>query len=99
MNKLPQKALDQVGDRNTIQVIAIINSMTSQERKFPAVIRGARKKRIAAGSGTRVQDVNRLLKQFMQMQKMMKRMKKKGGMKGMMDQMRGQGGGTPGMPY
>jgi signal recognition particle subunit SRP54 len=99
MNKLPQKALDQVGDRNTVQVIAIINSMTSQERKFPAVIRGARKKRIAAGSGTRVQDVNRLLKQFMQMQKMMKRMKKKGGMKGMMDQMRGQGGGMPGMPY
>jgi signal recognition particle subunit SRP54 len=98
MNKLPQKALDQVGDRNTVQVIAIINSMTSQERKFPAIIRGARKKRIAAGSGTRVQDVNRLLKQFMQMQKMMKRMKKKGGMKGMMDQMRGQGGGMPGMP-
>ena len=98
MDKIPQKALDQVGDRKTVQVIAIINSMTPQERKFPAVIRGARKKRIASGSGTRVQDVNGLLKQFLQMQKMMKRMKKKGGMKGLMDQMRGRGGGMPGMP-
>jgi signal recognition particle subunit SRP54 len=98
MDKIPQKAIDQVGDRKTVQVIAIVNSMTPQERKFPAVIRGARKKRIAAGSGTRVQDVNQLLKQFLQMQKMMKRMKKKGGMKGLMDQMRGRGGGMPGMP-
>ncbi len=98
MDKIPRKALDQVGDRKTVQVIAIINSMTPQERKFPAVIRGARKKRIASGSGTRVQDVNGLLKQFLQMQKMMKRMKKKGGMKGLMDQMRGRGGGMPGMP-
>ena len=58
--------------------IALINSMTPGERKFPAVIRGARKKRIAAGAGLSVQEVNRLLKQFMQMQKMMKRMKKSG---------------------
>jgi signal recognition particle subunit SRP54 len=97
MDKVPQKALDQVGDKKTDQIIAIINSMTPHERKFPAVIRGARKQRIAAGSGTQVQDVNRLLKQFLQMQKMMKRMKKKGGMKGMMDQLRG--GGAPGMPF
>ena len=99
MDKVPQKALDQMADKKTTQVIAIINSMTAHERKFPAVMRGSRKKRIAAGSGTRVQDVNRLLKQFMQMQKMMKKMNKKGGMKGMMDQMRGQGGGMPGMPF
>ncbi len=99
MDKVPQKALDQMADKKTAQVIAIINSMTAHERKFPAVMRGSRKKRIAAGSGTRVQDVNRLLKQFMQMQKMMKKMNKKGGMKGMMDQMRGQGGGMPGMPF
>lgn len=96
MGNIPQKALDQVGDKKTVQIIAIINSMTAHERRFPAVIRGSRKQRIAKGSGTQVQDVNRLLKQFMQMQKMMKRMKKKGGMKGMMDQMRG--GGMPGMP-
>ena len=47
--------------------------MTPQERAFPAVIKGSRKKRIAAGSGTQVQDVNKLLKQFTQMQKMMKK--------------------------
>jgi len=98
LDKIPQGALDKVGDRQTTQTIAIINSMTAHERRFPAVLRGARKKRIAAGSGTQVQDVNRLLKQFMQMQKMMKRMKKKGGMRGLMQQMKGQGG-MPGMPF
>ena len=72
--------------------------MTPHERRFPAVLRGARKKRIAAGSGTQVQDVNRLLKQFAQMQKMMKRMKKKGGMRGLMQQLKGQGGMPP-MPF
>ncbi|MBX2869270.1 MAG: signal recognition particle protein [Acidiferrobacterales bacterium] len=97
MGNLPQKALDKVGDKQTAQTIAIINSMTPHERRFPAVLRGARKKRIASGSGTQVQDVNRLLKQFMQMQKMMKRMKKKGGMRGLMQQMKGQGGMPPGM--
>jgi signal recognition particle subunit SRP54 len=97
MDKIPQRALDKVGDKQTSQTIAIINSMTPHERRFPAVLRGSRKKRIAIGSGTQVQDVNRLLKQFMQMQKMMKRMKKKGGMRGLMQQMKGQGG-MPGMP-
>ena len=54
MDRVPQKALDQVGDRQVIQTIAIINAMTPHERRFPAVLRGSRKKRIAAGSGTRV---------------------------------------------
>ncbi len=89
MDRLPQKALNQMDDRKTARLIAIVNSMTPHERKFPAVIRGARKKRIAAGSGARIQDVNQLLKQFGQMQKMMGRMNKKGGMKGMMEQIRG----------
>ncbi len=97
MGNLPQKALDKVGDHQTAQTIAIINSMTPHERRFPAVLRGARKKRIALGSGTQVQDVNRLLKQFTQMQKMMKRMKKKGGMRSLMQQLKGQGGMPPGM--
>jgi len=97
MGNLSQKALDKVGDHQTAQTIAIINSMTPHERRFPAVLRGARKKRIALGSGTQVQDVNRLLKQFTQMQKMMKRMKKKGGMRGLMQQLKGQGGMPPGM--
>lgn len=99
MDKAPQKALDQLGDKKTNQIIAIISSMTAHEKKFPAVIRGSRKKRIASGSGTQVQDVNRLLKQFLQTQKMMKKMAKKGGMKGMMDQIRGAGGGMPRMPF
>ena len=99
MDRVPSKALNQIGDANTVQTIAIINSMTPHERRFPAVIRAARKKRIAAGSGTRVQDVNRVLRQFMQTQKMMKRMSKKGGMRGMMDQIRGAGGRMPGMPF
>ncbi len=96
-DKLPQKALQQMDDGKIVQIIAIINSMTEQEQKFPAVLRGSRKRRIAAGSGTQVQDVNRLLKQFQQMQKMMKRMKKKGGMKGMMNQL--QGNTRSGRPF
>ena len=95
MDKLSQKALNQFEGRKAVRTIAIINSMTPHERKFPAVIRGSRKRRIANGSGTQVQDVNGLLKQFMQIQKMMKKMKKKGGMKGMMDQFRGQVSGKP----
>ncbi len=97
MDKIPQKALHQLGAGKTAQIIAIINSMNAHERKFPAVIRGSRKRRIAIGSGTQVQDVNQLLKQFQQAQKMMKKMKKKGGMKGMMDQFRGST--LPGRPF
>ena len=97
MNQAPQKALNQFGGGQTARTIAIINSMTPHERRYPAVLRGSRKKRIAHGSGVQVQDVNRLLKQFMQMQKMMKRMKKKGGMKRMMEQM--QRGGVPGAGF
>ncbi len=97
MGKLSQQALDQVGDKKTDQSIAIVNSMTPHERKFPAVIRASRKQRIAAGSGTQVQEVNRLLKQFLQMQKMMKRMKKKGAVKGLLDQF--HGGAMPGRRF
>jgi signal recognition particle subunit SRP54 len=83
MNELPDMVKNRVNDKQTISMIAIINSMTPQERSFPDVIRGSRKKRIAAGSGTQIQDVNRMLKQFSQMQRMMKKFGK-GGMKGMM---------------
>lgn len=93
MGQIPAAAQAQLDDGQTKRVIAIINSMTPQERTFPAVIKGARKRRIAGGSGTQVQDVNRLLKQFMQMQKMMKKMSK-GGMAKMM---RGMKGRMPGM--
>jgi len=81
---LPAQVKNQVNDREFQRMEAIINSMTPQERRFPAVIKGSRKRRIAGGSGTQVQDVNRLLKQFAQMQKMMKRMKKGGGLGRMM---------------
>lgn len=88
-------AQSQMGDDQIKRTIAIVNSMTPQERRFPDVIRASRKRRIAAGSGTQVQDVNRLLKQFTQMQKMMKKFSK-GGMAKMM---RGMGGRMPpGMP-
>lgn len=71
---------------------AIIDSMTRQERMTPEIINGSRKRRIAAGSGARIQDVNKLLKQHRQMQKMMKKMSAKGGMARLM---RGLGGGAP----
>jgi signal recognition particle subunit SRP54 len=78
--------------------IAIISSMTAKEKSFPAILKGSRKRRIAMGSGTQVQDVNRLLKQFTQMQKMMKKMGKKGGMAKMMRAMGGGNKMPPGMP-
>jgi signal recognition particle subunit SRP54 len=94
MGKVPEAVKSQAGDKEVNKMIAIINSMTPQERNFPQVIKGSRKRRIAKGSGTQVQDINRLLKQFMQMQKMMKKMK--GG--GMEKLMRGMKGRMPGMP-
>jgi len=98
MGEMPKNVKENIDDRDIDRQIAIINSMTLQERRFPAVINNSRKKRIANGSGVKVQDVNRLLKQFSQMQKMMKRMKKmkgfgKGGFPGM------PGGGMPKLPF
>jgi len=88
MGQLPDHVKNQVNDKQTGHMIAIINSMTPQERRFPDVIRGSRKKRIALGSGTKIQDLNRMMKQFTQMQRMMKKFGK-GGMKGMMKKMAG----------
>ncbi len=90
MGQLPKNAM--MDDSQVYRMQAIISSMTPRERSFPAVIKGSRRRRIAAGSGTQVQDVNRLLKQHLQMQKMMKKMSKGGigkmmrGMKGKMPQ-------------
>ncbi|KXF82883.1 signal recognition particle protein [Enterovibrio coralii] len=95
MSNLPDDVKNQVDDKMFVQMEAIINSMTPKERARPDLIKGSRKKRIAAGSGTQVQDVNRLLKQFTQMQKMMKKMQK-GGMKNMMRNMKGMMGGMGG---
>lgn len=73
-------AKNSMNEKLTLQMKAILFSMTKKERLFPELIQGSRKRRIAAGSGTQIQDVNRLLKQFNQMQKMMKRFSKPGSM-------------------
>ena len=93
---IPDAVKAQADDGQFKRMIAIINSMTPQERKFPAVIKGSRRKRIALGSGTQVQDVNKLLKQHAQMSKMMKKMSG-GGMAKMMRGMKGKM--PPGMGF
>ncbi len=99
MGQMAQAAQQQVNDKSLGQMEAIISSMTTKERKFPDVINNSRKRRIAQGSGTQIQDINRLLKQHKQMQKMMKKFTKKGGMANMMRGMQGMmppgGGGGP----
>ncbi|MAR92083.1 MAG: signal recognition particle protein [Pseudomonadota bacterium] len=103
MSKMAQQG--GVADKELTKMEAIIHSMTPKERRYPDVINGSRKKRIAAGSGTQIPDVNRVLKQHKQMQKMMKKLSK-GGMKNMMRGMQGMmggggnfpGGGGGGMP-
>lgn len=109
MGDIPDHVKNQVNDREIVRSIAIINSMTFKERRFPNIIKGSRKRRIALGSGSQVQEVNKMLKQFAQMQKMMKKMKGGGmakmmrGLKGKMGPggMGGPGGGMPpgGFPF
>lgn len=89
MGQMAGKLQGQMDDKVTVRMEAIISSMTPQEREHPDLIKGSRKRRIAAGSGVQVQDVNKLLKQFTQMQKMMKKMKG-GGMAKMMRQLGGK---------
>ncbi|KGQ37072.1 signal recognition particle protein [Gallibacterium genomosp. 1] len=96
MQNLPDHVKNQVDDKMFQRMEAMINSMTFKERRNPAIIKGSRKRRIAAGSGTQVQDLNRMLKQFEEMQKMMKKMRK-GGMAKMMRGMQGLMGGLGGM--
>ncbi|MEI6145815.1 MAG: signal recognition particle protein [Methylococcales bacterium] len=75
MNAVPSDMKAQINDKMLARQIAVINSMTMQERKYPDLIKGNRKKRIAAGCGQELHDVNRMLKQFLMMQKMMKKFK------------------------
>ncbi|ORF46315.1 signal recognition particle protein [Gilliamella apicola] len=97
VGQLPDHIKAQMDDKITIKMEAIIGSMTLKERANPEIVKGSRKRRIAMGSGTQVQDVNKLLKQFDDMQKMMKKMKG-GGMMKMMRQMKGLMGGGMGFP-
>jgi signal recognition particle subunit SRP54 len=76
--KLASQVDAENAEKEMKRVEAIINSMTLQERRNPAILNGSRRRRIAAGSGTTVTDVNRLMKQFMEMKKMMQRVSKLG---------------------
>ena len=99
--KLSDEEAEQ-GEKQLVRTEAIINSMTKKERAKPSIISAQRKKRIAAGSGTKVEDVNRLLKQFEQMQKMMKQLSGNGKQGKKMRQMLSHmqsGGGNMGMPF
>ncbi|WP_077533130.1 signal recognition particle protein [Massiliimalia massiliensis] len=94
---------EDIDDRQMVRLEAMITSMTKAERENPKIINPSRKRRIATGSGTKVEDVNRLLKQFEMMQKMMKQLGGKGGKKkrrrgGFPMMPGGMGGGMPGMP-
>ena len=98
MGKIPDSVKNQImGSMETKKMVAIINSMTFKERSYVKLIKGSRKNRIARGSGTSPQDVNKLLKQF---EKMQKQMKKMGGgkMQKMMAKMATMQGGEGGMP-
>ncbi|MGC9457878.1 MAG: signal recognition particle protein [Halothiobacillaceae bacterium] len=95
MGKLSEQVKSQASDRDIRRLVAIINSMTPEERRKPEIIKGSRKRRIAAGSGMQVQDVNRLLKQHRDMKDMMKKFSG-GGMGKMMRKFKGQ---MPGMPF
>ena len=84
MGQMGAQMQNQVDDKQFVRMEAVINSMTPIERRDPEVINGSRKQRIAAGSGTNLQEVNKVLKQHKQMSKMMKKVGKKGGMQKMM---------------
>ena len=76
MGNVSQETKNKINDKELSRQIAVINSMTLQERRYPELIKGNRKKRIAAGCGQELQDVNRMLKQHKMMQKMMKKFSK-----------------------
>jgi signal recognition particle subunit SRP54 len=99
VGNLPEGVKSKVNDKEVHRMVAIISSMTKKERRHPDLLNGSRKVRVARGSGTQPADVNRLLKQYMQMEKMMSKLSS-GGVKGLMRQMgsamKGMGGG--GMP-
>lgn len=100
MGAMPAHVKEQANDKEIRRMIAIINSMTLEERRNPELIKASRKRRIATGCGLQVQDVNRLLKQQQQMSKVMKQFSKGGGMRRLMQNMKGKlptGGGFPPM--
>ncbi|QBB70041.1 signal recognition particle protein [Pseudolysobacter antarcticus] len=95
VGNLPDKVKSQINDKEVHRMIAVINSMTKKERRHPDLLNGSRKVRVAKGSGMQPQDVNKLLKQYQQMEKMMSKLSS-GGIKGLMRQMKGAMGGGAG---
>jgi signal recognition particle subunit SRP54 len=96
VSSLPENVKSRVNDGEMSKMVAIINSMTAKERHHPNLLNGSRRARVARGSGTQPADVNRVLKQYMQMEKMMSKLGK-GGSKGLLRQMRGAMKGMGGM--
>ena len=92
MGQVPDHVKSQVTGKEVPRMVAIIGSMTKKERRNPGLLNGSRRARIAKGSGTTPADVNRLLKQYQQMEKMMSKLGQ-GGMKGLMRGMKGMMGG------
>ncbi|QWF18854.1 signal recognition particle protein [Lysobacter capsici] len=98
MGQIPDAVKNQVTGKEVPRMVAIINSMTKKERRNPALLNGSRRARIAKGSGLTPADVNKLMKQYQQMEKMMSKLSG-GGMKGLMRGMKGMMGGRGGMPF
>ena len=98
MGQVPEHVKNQVTGKEVPRMVAIINSMTKKERRNPGLLNGSRRARVARGSGTTPADVNKVLKQYQQMEKMMSKLAG-GGMKGLMSGMKGMMGGRGGMPF
>ena len=99
MGQIPDAVKNQVTGKEVPRMVAIINSMTKKERRNPALLNGSRRARIAKGAGMTPADVNKLIKQYQQMEKMMSKLAG-GGMKGLMRGMKGMmGGGRGPMPF
>jgi signal recognition particle subunit SRP54 len=98
MGQIPDNVKNQVTGKEVPRMVAIINSMTPKERRNPDLLNGSRRARIAKGAGLTAADVNKLMKQYQQMEKMMSKLSG-GGMKGLMRGMKGMMGGRGGMPF
>jgi len=98
MGQIPDSVKNQVTGKEVPRMVAIINSMTKKERRNPGLLNGSRRARIAKGAGLTPADVNKLMKQYQQMEKMMSKLSG-GGMKGLMRGMKGMMGARGGMPF
>ena len=98
MGQIPDNVKNQVTGKEVPRMVAIINSMTPKERRNPDILNGSRRARIAKGAGLTPADVNKLMKQYQQMEKMMSKLSG-GGMKGLMRGMKGMMGGRGGLPF